>query len=189
MKRKIVWLGVSWLIVAALVLASCGPTVPGEQEQEEEVVTLSIGETYQTPEVAVTVSEAIVTDSFEYYDEASESMSTEEAKPGTFFLIFTAEINNVGSSKRYNEGARHFQTSDSEGNTYLMHKYLSSYFGENQLKHYKLALAPGEEIKGKVLFRIPEGAGDLKIAYMLLESGGEGERTHTQKKLAEWEIE
>jgi len=26
----------SWLIVAALVLASCGPAVPGEQEEEEE---------------------------------------------------------------------------------------------------------------------------------------------------------
>ncbi len=36
MKRRILWLGLSWLIVAAFVLASCGPAVPGEQEEEEE---------------------------------------------------------------------------------------------------------------------------------------------------------
>jgi len=45
MKRKIAWLGISWLIVAALVLASCGPT--GSEEEEVEVPILSIGETYQ----------------------------------------------------------------------------------------------------------------------------------------------
>ena len=36
MKRKILWLGLSWLIVAALLLASCGPAAT---EEEEEVVT------------------------------------------------------------------------------------------------------------------------------------------------------
>jgi len=36
MKRKILWLMLSWLIVAALVLSSCGEAVPGEQEEEEE---------------------------------------------------------------------------------------------------------------------------------------------------------
>jgi len=38
-KKKILWLGLSFLLVAALVLVSCGPTVPvGEQEEEEEVL-------------------------------------------------------------------------------------------------------------------------------------------------------
>ncbi len=36
MKRKILWLGLSFLLVAALVLASCGEAAPGEQEEEEE---------------------------------------------------------------------------------------------------------------------------------------------------------
>ena len=36
MKRKFVWMMVSCLMVAALVLASCGEAVPGEQEEEEE---------------------------------------------------------------------------------------------------------------------------------------------------------
>ncbi|GAJ09620.1 unnamed protein product, partial [marine sediment metagenome] len=36
MKKGILWMLLSWLIVAAFVLASCGPAVPGEQEEEEE---------------------------------------------------------------------------------------------------------------------------------------------------------
>ncbi len=36
MKKKFLWLGVSFLLVAALVLTACGPAVPGEQEEEEE---------------------------------------------------------------------------------------------------------------------------------------------------------
>ena len=36
MKKKIIWLVVSGLLAAALVLASCGPAVT---EEEQEVVT------------------------------------------------------------------------------------------------------------------------------------------------------
>ena len=36
MKHKILWIMVSFLLVAALVLTSCGPADPGEQEEEEE---------------------------------------------------------------------------------------------------------------------------------------------------------
>jgi len=36
MKKRILWLGLSFLLMAALVLTSCGEAVPGEQEEEEE---------------------------------------------------------------------------------------------------------------------------------------------------------
>ncbi len=36
MKKKILWYGLSFLLVVALVLASCGEAVPGEQEEEQE---------------------------------------------------------------------------------------------------------------------------------------------------------
>ena len=36
MKKRILWLGLSFLLVAALVLTSCAEIVPGEQEEEEE---------------------------------------------------------------------------------------------------------------------------------------------------------
>ncbi len=38
MKKKILWLGLSFLLVVSLVLASCAPAVVGEQEEEEDVV-------------------------------------------------------------------------------------------------------------------------------------------------------
>ena len=42
MKKRILWLGLSFLLVAALVLTSCGEAVPGEQEEEEEEITPTI---------------------------------------------------------------------------------------------------------------------------------------------------
>jgi len=36
MRKRILWLGLSFLLVAALVLSSCGKAEPGEQEEEEE---------------------------------------------------------------------------------------------------------------------------------------------------------
>ena len=182
MKRKIVWLGVSWLIVAAVVLASCGPAVLGEQEEEEEEIpTLSIGETYQTEEVAVTVLEAIVTDSYEYYHKASESMRTEEASPGTSFLIITVEINNVGSQTRRMEGALWFRALDSEDSRFR-YQHAALFHGEDRLP-YTPSLRSGEEMRGTVLFRIPEGASGLKIGYGIYVSYG------PNIPLAQWEIE
>jgi len=46
MKRKILWIGLSFLVVAALVLSSCAKEVvtPGEQEEEEEEEEVAAGE-------------------------------------------------------------------------------------------------------------------------------------------------
>ncbi len=168
MKRKIVWLGVSWLIMAALVLTSCG-------QEEEGLVTLSIGETYQTSEVAATVSEAIVTDSYEYYDKASESILSKEASTGMSFLIITVEIKNVGSADRYDEGERWFRIYASGGSTY---KHVTLYYAEDRLTPagYIIGttlLRAGEEMEGTVLFNIPEGASGLKLKYWALRPTAE----------------
>ncbi len=40
MKRKILWLGLSFLLVVALVLASCGPAQEDAEQEEEEVSSL-----------------------------------------------------------------------------------------------------------------------------------------------------
>ena len=53
MKKKILWLGLSFLLVAAVVLASCGPAEEeGEQEEEEEMP--AVGE--QEEEELTTIS-------------------------------------------------------------------------------------------------------------------------------------
>ena len=52
MKRKTAWLGLSFILVAALLLAYCGKAKDAEQEG---VPTLIIGKTFQSPEIAVTV--------------------------------------------------------------------------------------------------------------------------------------
>ena len=45
MKKRILWLGLGFLLVVALVLASCGPAEEeGEQEEEEESPILEFGE-------------------------------------------------------------------------------------------------------------------------------------------------
>ena len=126
MKKKIVWLGVSWLIVAALVLASCGPAAP-----------LNLGSS-----------------------------------------IITVKIENVSNRRRRLEGEKRFSISDSEGNTYLYHQYL----GENPILTPPY-LHVGDEIEGKMLFNIPEGASGLKIAYTSKTPPTEN------KLLAEWVIE
>ncbi len=182
MKRKILWLGLSFLLVVALVLASCGPAVPvGEQEEEEEeeeveVPILSIGETYQSPKVVITVSEAIVIDSYEYYDVISKTTALKEASPGMSFLIFSAEIENVGDAIRYYEGKMRFWASDSEGNEYTA---VREYYGEPRLPEAS-RFQSDSKMEGKVLILIPEGASGLTISYR--------EKALPHKKVAEWVI-
>ena len=165
MKKRIIWFVVSVLIVAALVLTSCGPTASGEQEEEEEeesdtLTTFRIGETFQSLEVVVTVSDAIRTDSYENPNRNTGDIPTEEADPGMTFLIITAETKNVGDVKRDIEGRNQFRVIDSDGNEYTN----SILFGEDVLLP-RIRINPGGEATGKVLFIIPEEASGLKIVY------------------------
>lgn len=165
MKKRITWFVVSVLIVAALVLTSCGPTAPGEQEEEEEeegraLTTLRIGETFQSSEVVITVSDSSRTDSYEYPNRTTGDITTEEADPGMSFLIITTETKNVSDLKRDEEGRNRFRVIDSDGNEYKD----SLLFGEDVLLP-RVRINPGGEVKGKVLFIIPEEASGLKIVY------------------------
>ncbi len=53
MKKKFLWLMLSFLLVAALVLASCGEAVPGEEEEEEEEEEEPVGQQEEEEEEPV----------------------------------------------------------------------------------------------------------------------------------------
>ena len=85
MKKKILWMGLSFLLVAALVLTSCEVAVLGEEEEEEEV---AIAEpeiqgvtTYYDDDYFYIVGEIIAT----YYDQ-------EETVIGTDFTFTELDI-------------------------------------------------------------------------------------------------
>ena len=166
-------------MVAVLLVTSCGPAVTKEKEvvTEEETPTfevpLSLGETAQAFGVAVTVSNAVITDSYEYYDKASESTVTKEANPGISFLIASVEMKNVGNTVKTMQGADVFRAVDAEGSS----KTVMPYLGESPLVSIQ-HLQPGTKIEGKMLFEIQKGASGAKIEY----------RTMWQVRLAEWEI-
>ena len=206
MKKKIVWPGVIWLIVAASMLASCGPAVTEEEEVVEEVVEeerevipvnsdevpclclgqtaliiaaeipkLDLTEAVQMGELEVTVSDAILTDSYEYYAEFAATMITKEAPPGMTFLIADVKIKNVGKELERFQGAKRMHACDSGGNVCEV----GVYYGENNLEAGRFP-EPGDELSGKVLFEIPEAASDVRIFY---------DYFFPEVKLVEWEIE
>ncbi len=53
MKRKVLWCGLSLLLVAALVLTSCGEAISGQQEEEEEELLPALGEQEEEEEEVV----------------------------------------------------------------------------------------------------------------------------------------
>jgi len=195
MKKKIVWLGLSFLLVVALVLASCGGAVPGEQEEEEEeevggwdtgvketgeLTILKIGETNRSEvhTVALTVSEVIFVDSYEYKDYKTGELLTEEASPGMTYLILTATVEYVGTSGRNSmEGRIRFRVYDSEGTRYRFQYYLDAEEALGAVMNFY----PGDKIDGRVLFEIPEEATGLVISGWTLSV--------PQRKLVEWPLE
>jgi len=195
MNKKFVWLGLSFLLVVALVLASCGGAVPGEQEEEEkkeeegfrrppkeaaELVILSMGGTYRSEAntVAITVSEVIFVDSYEYQDYKTGEVLTAEASPDMTYLILTAEIEFVGESGRNSmEGRVRFRVYDSEGNRYRFEYYLDTEEALGTIMNFY----PGDKMDGRVLFEIPKEATGLVISAWSLGVAA--------KKLAEWPVE
>lgn len=170
MKRKIVWLVVSCLMMLFLLAASCGPKVekaPPEEAAPVVLPTLSIGETARTQEIEVTVLEAIVTDKYEYYSNTLQQTVSKEASPGMSFLIITAKAKNVGATTLLS-GANWFYIVDPEAHEYR----LLLHYGADAMVPDRYLL-PGMEMGGKALFQIPKGATSLKIKYT---------------KVAEWEV-
>jgi hypothetical protein len=179
MYRRISWFLVSGLILAALLLISCGQgvTEEGKEAASPSQISLKVGETARTSKITVTVSDIIIADSYEYYSQTEGKTVSKEAPIDISFLIATVEIENVGKTEE-SGGAQYLTAFDDQSRHY---RIITPYMGEDRLKLQPI-LKPGEKVKGKVLFSMPKGATGLKIAY-------DFSSYNTNLALAEWEIE
>lgn len=140
-------------------------------------LNLKVGETANTSNIAVTVISAIKTDHYVYYSDILKETRTEQASPGHAFVLAEMEIKNIGSDRAY-VGSTDFSMADSEGFRYDPEIL---YYGDDGLEMFK-ELYQHQKMRGKVLFKVPEDAQELKIQY---DFGN----LFTEVKLASWELE
>lgn len=124
-----------------------------------EKLILKVGETAKTSKLEVTVLSVERTKAYQYYSDIFKEMMTEKAKPGNDFVIADVIIRNVGSDRVY-VALGSFSLVDSNGYRYDPELFL----GDDKIDFLQ-ELYPGEVIRGKVLFEVPEQAIGLKIRY------------------------
>lgn len=168
------------LLIGIVFVSGCVGEEPEKVEgttttQSSELI-LRVGETAKTSKLQVTVFSVEKIESYEYYSDILEDYMEEEASPGKIFILIEGEIKNVGDDRAY-VGSSQLSITDSEGYKYDPELY----FGDDGLEMFK-ELYPGQKMKGKVLFEVPEDATGLKIRY---DFGG----IFTGIKLATWELE
>jgi len=128
------------------------------QQPTPTEVNLKIGETAITSEMEVTVISFEKKKSYHIPDWEMNK----EAESGKIFVIVDVELKNVGDDTQY-ASPDDFSMSDSENFKYEPEGgFLGADIG-NALKHTELL--PGEKVRGKLVFEIPENATELKIKY------------------------
>lgn len=175
MKRNIVWLAVSCLMVVALLLAACAPAAPKEKavapkevvpaagettKPAGELPRVSMGATAQGMGVAVTISDTVVTDSYQYTSLTSGEMVTLTAGADRSFLIATVDIKNGGTGTQ-RMGSGWLRAFDAEGSDYSALIVIGK-----ELLQFDKYMVEGTEIKGKVIFEIPKGASILGLKFI-----------------------
>ncbi len=167
MKKKLVWLVVICLMMV-VPLVACGsktgeneppPTTTPGNKTPAVLPTLKIGETAKGSDVQVTVLEANVADSYEYFSSSLNQTITKEASSDKSFLIINASVKNI-SNLTTRSGGGFFTVVDSTGYEY----HLMPYYGASAMPS-DMYLIPGAELEGKALFQIPRGAVGLKVVY------------------------
>ena len=192
MKRKtLVGLIAIVAIAAAVMFAGCVEEEPPTKAPEtttppaetptptSEVPTelsLKIGETAKTSKIEVTVKSIEKVNYYTWYSDIGNEYYPQVAPEGKLYLLADVEIKNIGSDRVY-VGSAEFSVTDSEGFKYDPEFYL----GEDALEMFK-ELYLNQKMEGKVLFKIPETAKDLKLQY---DFGS----LFTGVKLASWELE
>lgn len=178
MRRKLLWLLMSCLIAAALVVTSCRPA---EKEKEEVIIpepeepaheeTFSVGETVEpdslavpvTQKLAVTITEIQMTDSYEYYRVMDERWETSEAPLGKIYVIAFVKIKNVSDTDTFKAGTLWMRGGWAEE-----HIPSTFYMAESPLEP-GWPLEPGEELEGYVKFIAPKDSTGYHVRYRFSE--------------------
>ena len=178
-KRIVIWLLVSCLIVMVLFTISCRPEEKEEVEipevEEPELPaheeTFGVGDRVESGmltvtvdrQLAVTITEMELTDGYRYWLVMDEKWSTSEAPPGSIFIVVHVKIENLSDTESYNVGTLRMRGGDANENVPPTY-----YMGESPLET-NLLLPAGEEIEGNVKFVAPEGSTGYHVRFRFAE--------------------
>lgn len=166
---------VAILFMVGLLLSLVGCGGGGTQEEESQVekeeLLLTMEESAEAVQLKITILRVIKTGSYPY--QMGVESATAAAGPGNKFIIANVEIENIGDSKQDTDPLK-FSATDAEGSKYDRQRY----FAEGNLELGELS--PGQKITGKVQFKVPDEAEELRI---ICDFGS------LESLLAIWELE
>ena len=197
MKGKLLLLGMSCLLIAALLLTACGgggleAETPDARQLREGGSKLVIGDTYERADFepfVVTVSDIFSTKTYQVYDNEGKIIEG-EAATGKIYYLITASIKNLDSVPRDNEGAPRFALIDSTGKEYRNMESTQTMGGsittsvDKEIIESRMPflgfLDQNVEISGEVIFTVPEDVTITMIAY---------QQQYPHRNIVEWSVE
>ena len=137
---------------------TASPTYEEDETEAPAEISVAIGETASDGNTGAKLYSAGKKPAYQWRSSSGKSY-TQEAESGTNFLIVDAGVKNTGDGTMY-ASTSDFSLTDGDGNRYEP----GLYYG-NESFSYARELSPGQEIRGKIQFTIPEDARDLKVFY------------------------
>ena len=125
---------------------------------------LKVGETAKTKVLEVTVLSVSKTSSISYYSRSLNMTITHKADSQKVLIVLDVEIRNVGQDK-LRAGADTFSVFGSQGFRYESKNLGFSFLGGEGFLDISKELFPGERIRGKVVFEVPETASGLRVLF------------------------
>jgi len=180
MKRRTIWLLLSCLVVATLLISiSCRPpkeekeqiiVIPPDEKEPGHEEVFNVGETVESSmftvaverQIAVTVTELYMVDSYEYESYMDDEFRTHAASFGSTFIIAHVNIKNISSTDTVRVG-----TQDMRGG-YGEKAVPAGFYMTGKLREELgvwADLLPGEETSGPVLFEVPKEKTGYCIKY------------------------
>lgn len=179
MKRKIIWLLLICMILATLLATSCRPAeeekeeiivIPPEEKEPGHEEVFTVGEPVEpsmftvpvSRNIAVTVTELYMVDSYEYESYMDDEFRTHAASFGNTFIIAFVNIKNISDTDTFKVGTQYMRGGCADkvapAGFYMTGKL------RDELGVW-LDIPPGEEMKGPVLFEVPKDSTDYYIKY------------------------